>query len=61
MPATFTLVAEGGLVKEMSASSKHINLPKAFSEGEPTQWFQKYEICCDANNWDGVAIQESYA
>lgn len=27
-------------------------MPRQFSEGEPTEWFQKYEICCDANDWD---------
>ena len=36
----------------MSTTSKHISLPRQFSEGEPTEWFQKYEICCDANDWD---------
>ena len=36
----------------MSTSSKHISLPRLFSEGESTEWFQKYEICCDANNWN---------
>ena len=46
-----TLVAEDGL--EMSNNtSKHISLPRQFSEGEPTEWFQRYEICSDANDWD---------
>ena len=36
----------------MSTTSKHISLPRQFSEGEPKEWFQKYETCCDANNWD---------
>ena len=35
----------------MSTTSKHISLPRLFSEGGPTEWFQKYEICCDANDW----------
>ena len=49
-----TLVAEDGLVEEMSTTttSKHISLPRQFSEGEPTEWFQKYEICCDTNEWN---------
>ena len=34
----------------MSTTSKHISLPRLFSEGEPKEWFQKYEICCDAND-----------
>ena len=36
----------------MSTTSKHINLPRPFLEGEPTEWFQKYEICCNANEWE---------
>jgi len=39
-------------VKKISTSSKHISLPKQFSEGELTEWFQKYEICCNTNDWD---------
>ena len=26
-------------------------MPRQFSDSEPTEWFQKYEICCDANKW----------
>ena len=33
-------------------ASKHISLPRQFSKGKPTEWLQKYEICCDANDWD---------
>ena len=36
----------------MANTTKHISLPRQFLEGEPTEWFQKYEICCDANDWD---------
>jgi len=36
----------------MATTSKHISLSRQFSEGEPMEWFQKYEICCDANGWD---------
>ena len=35
----------------MSTTRKHISLPRLFTENEPTEWFQKYEICCDANDW----------
>ena len=38
----------------MSTTSKHISLLRQFSEGELTEWFQKYEICCDANDWDNA-------
>ena len=31
---------------------KHISLPRLFSEGEPMEWFQKYEIYCDVNDWN---------
>ena len=33
------------------ASNKHISLPKPLVEGDPTNWFLKYEICCVANEW----------
>ena len=35
----------------MTTASKHISLPRPFSEGDPNDWFQKYEICCVANEW----------
>ena len=35
----------------MASSSKHISLPRPLSEGDPTEWFLKYEICCVANEW----------
>ena len=35
----------------MANGSKHISLPWPLSEGDPTEWFQKYEICCVANEW----------
>ena len=33
------------------ANNKHISLPKPLVEGDPTNWFLKYEICCVANEW----------
>ena len=33
-------------------ANKHISLPRQFSDGDPTEWFKKYEICCDANEWE---------
>ena len=33
------------------ASNKHISVPKPLAEGDPTNWFLKYEICCVANEW----------
>ena len=35
-----------------ATSSKHISLPRIFSEGDPTEWFKRYEICCSANDWN---------
>jgi len=32
--------------------AKHISLPSGFSEGDPTEWFKRYEICCNANDWN---------
>ena len=32
--------------------NKHISLPRQFLDGEPKEWFQKYEICCDTNEWE---------
>ena len=33
-------------------TTKHISLPSIFSDGDPTEWFKRYEICCRANDWD---------
>ena len=33
------------------ASNEHISLPKPLAEGDPTNWFLKYEFCCAANEW----------
>ena len=32
-------------------AGKHISLLSPFKEGDPTEWFQRYEICCTANEW----------
>ena len=36
----------------MVTTSTHISLPKPFSTGDATEWFQHYEICSRANSWD---------
>ena len=38
------------LVATTTASA--ISLPKPFAEGNPVEWFQKYDICCTANGWE---------
>lgn len=32
-------------------AEKHISLPKPFSSGDVSEWFQRYEICSKANGW----------
>ena len=33
-------------------ASKHISLPSTFAEGDPTEWFQRFDICCRTNDWN---------
>lgn len=35
----------------MANSGKHISLPAPLSDGNPVEWFQRFEICCHANDW----------
>jgi len=35
-------------------ATTHISIPKSFSGGDAQEWFQKFEICSDANGWDAV-------
>lgn len=44
------MVAENGCGSDMA--EKHISIPKPFSNGDLSEWFQRFEICCKANNWD---------
>ena len=32
-------------------STTAISVPKPFSEGNPAEWFQRFEICSNANGW----------
>ena len=32
-----------------------ISVPKQFSEGSPVEWFQRFEICSNANGWEDEA------
>ena len=47
-----TLVAEDGIT-EMPAG--HISIPKSFCDGYAREWFQGFEICCAANQWNDEA------
>ena len=31
--------------------NRHISIPKSFSEGNAREWFQRFDICCQANGW----------
>jgi len=33
-------------------SNRHISIPKSFSEGNAREWFQRFDICCQANGWN---------
>ena len=35
-------------------AATHVSIPKSFSSGDAREWFQKFEICSDANGWDGA-------
>ena len=30
----------------------HVSIPKSFCEGDAREWFQRFEICAAANQWD---------
>ena len=30
----------------------HISVPKSFCDGDAREWFQRFEICCSANQWN---------
>ena len=33
-------------------AAKHVSLPSVFAEENPTEWFQWFDICCAANEWE---------
>ena len=33
-------------------AAKHVSLPSVFAEGNPTEWFRWFDICCVANEWE---------
>ena len=36
---------------------KHVSLPHVFADGDPVEWFKRYDICCKANGWDAAAAR----
>ena len=35
----------------MTAGS-HVSIPKPFSSGDVVEWFQRFDLCSDANKWE---------
>ncbi|XP_065889767.1 retroviral-like aspartic protease 1 [Dysidea avara] len=35
-------------------ATTHVSIPKSFSGGDTREWFQKFEICSNANGWDAT-------
>ena len=35
----------------MTAGS-HVSIPKPFSSGDVVEWFQRFNLCSDANKWE---------
>ena len=35
----------------MTSGGKYIKLPAPFSNGDQVEWFRRFEICCQANDW----------
>ena len=31
---------------------RHISVPKTFADGDVLEWFQSFEVCGKANQWD---------
>ena len=43
------------------ATPKQISLPSPFSHGNAVKWFQRFEICCNVNEWnDGMRSYQHY-
>ena len=36
----------------MAASNQYVSFPKPFASGNISGWFRRFDICCDANEWD---------
>ena len=34
------------------ATQRHISLPKTLANGDVSEWFKRFEICCAANDWN---------
>ena len=45
---SITVVAEGGIIRWL------LDMLKSFSDGDARKWFQRFEICATANQWDGA-------
>ena len=36
----------------MATTSSHVSLPNLFTTGDAVEWFQWFEICSRANDWN---------
>ena len=36
----------------MVTNSSHVSLPMPFTTGDAVEWFQRFEICSRANDWN---------
>lgn len=36
----------------MAESQRHVSVPKPFSSGDVSEWFQRFQICSRANKWN---------
>ena len=46
--SSITVVAENGC-----DGGIHFSIPKPFSSGDVVEWFQCFDLCSDANKWEG--------
>ena len=33
-------------------AGSHVSIPKPFSSGDVVEWFQRFDLCSDANKWE---------
>ena len=34
------------------ATQRHISLPETLANGDVSEWLERFEICCGANDWN---------
>ena len=38
------------------ATGRHVSLPKPFASGDVNEWYQRFEICSKANEWNNATM-----